>query len=805
MKTGSFLFVFVLQILFFVSFCTASREYIDFDFDWKFALGDFAAAHHPDFDDSSWRKLDVPHDWSIEGTFGPEYASGTGYSPGGVGWYRKSFYLSEANKGKQVTVEFDGVYCNSEVYINGQFVGRRPYGYSSFHYDLTPYLPEQGKVNVIAVRVDHSKFADSRWYTGSGIYRHVRLCITDKLHVAQWGTYVTTPKIDDDQATVMVETKIENKFAAVKDFTLKLDIVGPDGKIVATVSKQHTAQPNAAQTVESELTVPDRKLWSVDNPVLYQLKTSLIVDSAEIDDTITPFGIRYFNFDPNTGFTLNGLPMKIKGFCVHHDAGCLGAAVPDKVLRRRLEILKQTGCNAIRTSHNPPAPELLDMCDRMGLLVQDEAFDEFTPAKNKWIQGRNVGLPSRFGYAEYFDKWAVEDISDMVLRDRNHPSIIMWSIGNEIDYANDPFSDPALGEQYVSSHPSAKLMAVGGKQLVSVVKQLDTTRPVTAALANVKMSNAAGFSDILDIAGYNYQEQYYSADHKQYPNRVIYGSENGDGYTDWLAVKDNDYICAQFLWTGYDYLGEAAPWPERIFDGGVFDIATFKKPIGYWRQTLWSDKPTVYFITAEVPEENQQDPENTKPRRRRYAEHWNHTEGSKVELKACTNCEEIAFILNGNEIRSITGDQAKQGWITLTVPYEPGTIAAIGRNDGKEVCRWTSNTSSKPNAVTLSADTASIGADGRDVCHIVFKIVDEKGTRVYDAENEVTFTVTGPAKIIGIDNGRRDGAVNYKDNKHKAYEGRGLMIVQSDRTPGKVIITAESPDLKPATINLEVK
>ena len=806
MKTRSFLFVFILQILVFVSISTAAREYIDFDFDWKFALGDFPAAHHPNFDDSSWRKLNVPHDWSIEGPFGPEYASGTGYTPGGVGWYRKSFYLSEANKDKQVFIEFDGVYCNSEVYINGQFVGRRPYGYSSFQYDLTPYLPEQGKVNVIAVRVDHSKVADSRWYTGSGIYRHVRLCVTDKLHIAKWGTYITTPNIDETNATVQVETKIENNNAEPKNFTLKLDVIGPDEKIVATTSKDYSATQAQTQTINSELTVPDRILWSVEKPVLYKLKSAIIIDAAETDNSLTTFGIRTFKFDPNTGFTLNGQSMKIKGLCIHHDAGCLGAAVPDKVLRRRLQILKQIGCNAIRTSHNPPAPELLDMCDQMGFLVQDEAFDEFTPAKNKWIQGRNVGLPSRYGYAEYFDDWAVTDIQDMILRDRNHPSIIMWSIGNEIDYANDPYSHPSLGEEYISYHPSAEKMVAHGKELVNAIKQLDITRPTTAALATIKMSNAVGFPDILDIVGYNYQEQYYAADHKQYPNRIIYGSENGDGYTDWLAVRDNEYISGQFLWTGYDYLGEASEWPNRIFDGGIFDIATFKKPIGYWRQTLWSDKPVVYFMTSEVPDApTEPADEPTRPNRPKPAEHWNYNEGSKVELRACTNCQEVLFVLNGKEIRAINSDQAKQGWLNSTVTYEPGTITAIGRNDGKEMCRFTLATSNQPHAVKLIPDTPTILPNGKDVCHVVFNIVDDKGVRVYNAQNEVTFNVTGPARLIGIDNGKRDGAVDYKDNKHNAYQGRGLAIIQSDKQPGKVTITAESTDLQPATITLEVK
>lgn len=805
MKTQLNLSVFILFIILTGSLTFAAREYVDFDYDWKFALGESPTAYHPGFDDSSWTKLNVPHDWSINGPFGPEYASGTGYAPGGVGWYRKSFYLSEANKDKQVYIEFDGVYCNSEVYINGQFVGRRPYGYSSFNYDLTPYLPEHGKVNVVAVRVDHSKVADSRWYTGSGIYRHVRLCITDKLHVSNWGTFITTPDIQDKQATVKVETKIKNKYSSAKDFTLKLDVIDNDGKIVATSSKQYKAKRNSEQTINSELIAVDHKLWSVDNPYLYKLKSTLIVGTTEVDNSVETFGIRSFNFDPNKGFALNGKSMKIKGLCIHHDAGCLGAAVPDKVLRRRLEILKTVGCNAIRTSHNPPAPELLDMCDEMGFLVQDEAFDEFTPAKNKWIQGRNVGLPSRYGYAEFFEEWAVRDIQDMVLRDRNHPSIIMWSIGNEIDYANDPYSDPSLGGSYQSNHPSARKMVEHGKQLVDAIKQFDTTRPVTAALATIKMSNAVGFPEIFDIVGYNYQEQHYASDHKKHPNRIIYGSENGDSYPAWLAVRDNEYICAQFLWTGYDYLGEAPKWPTRIFNGGIFDIATFKKPGGYWRQSLWSDKPMVYFRTKEKITEKPSE-EGRPPRKSKPQEHWNYNHGSQVELTACTNCQEVIFALNGKEIRAINSDQAKHGWLSSVVTYEPGTLVAIGRNDGKEVCRYTLKTTHKPAAIKLSTDTLTLKADGKDVCHLIFNIIDKNGTRISNAQNEVTFNITGPANLIGIDNGKRDGAVDYKDNKHNAFEGRGIAIVQSQQNElGKVTIEAISPDLKPATVILEVK
>ena len=460
-RTAVAVAVIVLQLTAGVVFCSVgtkapcARTYIDLDFDWRFIKGDFLKAYSSRFDDSSWHMVNVPHDWSIEGPFGPQYASGTGYAPGGIGWYRKHFMLDLSLKSKYVMVEFDGIYCNSQVWINGQFVGRRPYGYSSFQYDLTPHVRFGNEDNLLAVRVDHSKVADSRWYTGSGIYRHVRLRVTDKLHIAHWGTFVTTPEVKDKQAAIKVETEVENTYRQAKAFALKLDILAADGRVVASCTDSGKIRSKAREKVISNLTIDNPQRWSIESPTLYRLKSAIQVNSQAVDESVTTFGIRTLTFDPNNGFFLNDRSIKLKGLCIHHDAGCLGAAVPDKVLERRLLLLKKLGCNAIRTSHNPPAPELLDICDRMGLLVQDEAFDEFTPPKNKWVDGWNVGVPARFGYGEYFDVWAVRDMHDLVRRDRNHPCVIMWSFGNEVDFANDPFSHPALGNDYRPHHPPA--------------------------------------------------------------------------------------------------------------------------------------------------------------------------------------------------------------------------------------------------------------------------------------------------------------------------------------------------------------
>ncbi len=781
------------------------RQYVDFDFDWRFQRGDNPTGFDPELDDTAWRVVQLPHDWSIEGPFGPEYASGTGYAPGGIAWYRKRFMLSPDLEGRQLAVEFDGVYENAEVWINGQLVGRRPYGYSSFQFDLTPYLDFAGE-NVLAVRVDHSKNADSRWYTGSGIYRHVRLRITDPLAVAHWGTFVTTPQVSDERATVAAETSVDNRHDRRRKVTFRWTILDPNGNQAAATTADATIDANSTANIHTELAIDNPARWSIDSPALYTLRTEVLDGAVPVDSTDTRFGIRTIRFDPDHGFFLNGQNLKLKGVCLHHDAGCLGAAVPAKVLERRLRLMKELGANAIRTSHNPPAPELLDACDRLGLLVQDEAFDEFTPPKNKWIRGRNVGRPARFGYGEYFHEWAQRDVQDMVRRDRNHPSIIMWSIGNEIDYPNDPFTHPVLGDEFRKTQPRAEQLVGPGKQLVQAVKQLDTTRPVTAALAQLHMTNEVGFPELLDVVGYNYQENRYAEDHQRFPRRIIYGSENGDAYGAWRAVTQNDYIAGQFLWTGIDHLGEAGPWPARISPAGLVDVAGFKKPDAWWRQALWSDKPLVY-LAAREPRNGDRPPSRRFrgwPGRERQ-EHWNWKEASPVRVDCCTNCPLVDLYLNGTLIKTLTSDDERQGWRTTELDFQPGTLEAVGRDGQQQLCRFALHTAGPPRRVQLQTDAAELAADGHDVAQLTIAIVDEHGIRVPDAENEVTFTVEGPVNLLGIDNGRIAGAVDYQDNRCDAYRGRGLAIVRSQRHPGTATIRASAAGLEPAELSITVK
>jgi beta-galactosidase len=785
------IFIFTLPPIY--SPAADARVTEDFDAGWLFSRGDFAAAMMPAFDDGGWRPLNLPHDWSSEGPFGAEYGSGNGYAPGGVGWYRKHFRLDANQKGRSVAVEFDGVYDWSEVWINGQFVGGRPYGFSSFQLDLTPFVKFGSDENIVAVRVDHSRFADSRYYTGSGIYRNVRLVITDKLRIAHWGVSVTTPKIKSGSAIVRVETAVENNSASGENFSLQSDVVAPDGKVVASVTTSKTAATNASRILVQEVKIPQPQLWSPESPSLYTLRSQIKTGAVVVDETLTPFGIRTATFDPDKGFFLNGKSLKLKGVCIHHDAGSLGAAVPEKVLERRLRSLKEIGVNAIRTSHNPPDPELLNLCDRLGFLVMDEAFDEFTPSKNKWVTGRNNGVPSRFGYGEMFAQWSVTDISDMVRRDRNHPSIILWSIGNEIDFANDPFSDPALGENYHPENPPAENLVACAKPLIAAVKSLDRTRPVTAALATVAMSDAVGLAQLLDADGYNYQESRYADDHKKFPKRIIYGSENSHQYAAWLAVQTNNFISGQFLWTGIDYLGEANAWPNRANGAGLLDLCGFKKPLGWFRQSLWSDQPMVYLCVS------------GGGGRRGFAgvENWNWPSNSTVTVLCFANCPEVTLALNGRIIGVKKLSEAVNGVLRWQIPFEPGTLKAVGRANGREVCDCVLKTAGAASRIELLPDATQLRADGKDVCHVEFRIVDENGVRVPNADAEVKFDLAGPAKIIGIGNGDLNSTEDCKTNTHRAFQGHGLAILQTTATAGGITLKATSPGLESASATLQ--
>jgi beta-galactosidase len=781
---------------------SSARNYLDFDFDWRFSKGDFPLATTPDYNDSGWSRVNLPHDWSIEGPYSPDYASGTGYLPGGIGWYRKSFQIDPSLKDKMIAIEFDGIYNNSEVWLNGHYLGKRPYGYSSFQYDLTEYVKFAPEINVIAVKVDHSQFADSRWYTGSGIYRNVRMRITDKLHIAHWGTFVTTPVIEQSNAQVKIETTVDNNDKEAKIFQLQSDIIDQQGNIVAGQKQSTNVAAGKNIVITQQLSVNNPHLWDINSPYLYQLKNTIIADEKIIDGTITPFGIRQFHFDPNSGFFLNGKNIKIKGVCLHHDAGCVGAAVPVKMWKRRLELIKQIGANAIRTSHNPPSAEFLDLCDRMGLIVMDEAFDEFTPGKNKWVKGWNAGTASKFGYNEAFEEWAVRDISDMVKRDRNHPSIILWSIGNEVDYPNDPFSHPSLGNSYKPQNPPAENLTKYGRILVKAVKDLDTTRPVTAALASVQMSNAVGFAQLFDVVGYNYQEKNYEKDHKDYPNRCILDTENKSSLSAWEAVEKNDYVAGQFIWIGFSYLGEATSWPNKAWNDGLFDLCGFKNPQGWFRQSIWAKESVVFLACQETQAINKEkqslDWKVLQPL-------WNWQNGKKINISCFTNCDEAELFLNGASLGKKSRDEAKERVLNWEIPFTAGSLKAVGKNNGRVVCEYILNTAGRPARIKLLTDTMQLAADGKDIAHIEFQIIDANNVVVPNAETIVKFNVDGPAEIRGIGNANTDSAESYGGTSHAAWLGRGLLILQSTKQPGTVTLKASAQALESDSITINIK
>ncbi|KQW51767.1 hypothetical protein ASC81_03910 [Pelomonas sp. Root405] len=782
----------------------AQRQEQLLDTGWRFSKTDPGAAMNPAFDDSGWRAVRVPHDWSMDEPFRADLGSGNGYAAGGIAWYRRSFTVDAAQKGRVARITFDGVYERAQVWVNGQYVGGRPFGYSSFQFELTPYLKTDGSPNVLAVRVDHSRQMDSRYFTGSGIYRDARLSFTDALHIAPWGSYVTTPKVSAAKAEVKAEAELINAATTARQFILRAELVAPDGRVVATRESQAQLAAGERRTLAQQLAVDKPQRWSLETPALYTLRQTVLVQGKLVDQTTTPFGIRSFRFDANTGVTLNDQPLKLKGVCLHHDAGSLGAAVPVSVLERRLQQLKDIGVNAIRTSHNPPAPELLDLADRMGFLVQAEAFDEFTPTKNKWIAGWNVGVPGRQGYGEVFADWGVRDVEDMVKRDRNHPSIVMWSVGNEVDYPNDPFSHPVLGAKYRPAAPPASDLVRWGKPLVDAVRRLDPTRPVTAAMASVEMSDAVGFGELFDVAGYNYQEARYAADHAKFPKRVIYGSENRHDYRAWAIVRDTPYISAQFLWTGFDYLGEAGRWPLRAADFGLFDLAGFMKPRGAFRASLWSNKPVVYLAAATASatqiasQSGQGTPLLDQQKRAKVTEHWNWPVGESIVVSAYANTPEVQLWLNGKLVSTQKAADAVEGILSWTLPFEAGELKAVGLKDGRAVAEFKLETAGPAARVELKR--VATGKDG--VEQIAFFVVDAQGRRVPDAAQKLRFEPVGPVEILGIGNGNLADVDDPRDAEHAVHEGRGLAVLRrtDHNTPARLRVSA--PGLSAAELAL---
>ena len=777
-----------------------SRTIQNFGKDWKFQLGDVSGAENSSFDDSGWRTLNVPHDWSIEGEFSKENPAspGGGALPGGIGWYRKSFKVSAEDLTRSVFIDFDGVYQNSEVWINGHSVGKRFYGYSSFRYELTPHLVAGD--NLISVKVDNSAQPNSRWYSGSGIYRNVWLVTTGKTHISHWGTFITTPEISDSLAKVKFVASIKSNLKEGQKLVLKTVIVDPSGKEVATGKMDTDGVKDSIFSTSFDFRIKNPVLWNLDSPKMYSAVSEVFVDGDLVDTYTTPFGIRSFEFTSENGFFLNGKNIKINGVCNHHDLGCLGAAINTRALERQMEILKEMGCNAIRTSHNPPAPELLDLADRMGFIIMDEAFDMWKKPKNK------------LDYSTVWDEMHKKDLQDLILRDRNHPSVMIWSIGNEIL------------EQWDSTG-----IAIA-KELAGYVRELDTTRPVTSATNDPKPYNFIIRSGELDLIGYNYHHQDFASFPETFPGQKFIGAETvsalmtrgvydmpseeirrwpvRDGWKGpkpnadntcssydnvsapwgstheetWKVIKKRNYLSGQFIWTGFDYLGEPTPywWPSRSSYFGIIDLAGFPKDVYYMYQSEWTRKDVLHVFP-----------------------HWNWKEGQIVDIWAYSNAEEVELFLNDKSL----GIQKKQGdelHLMWKVPFTPGTLKAISRTGGKEILVKEVKTAGAPAKLIVTADRSMIKADGNDLSFLTVDVVDENGVIVPNADNLVRFQLEGSGTIAGVDNGDPVSHESFKAPQRKAFHGKCLVVVQSGETAGTIKLTASSEGMPVTSVEIKI-
>ena len=765
---------------------TNLRTVSDFNFDWSFSLGDNQEWAQPSFNDSTWRKLHLPHDWSIEGQFSDKHPAGIwgGALPGGIGWYRKHFVVkSEEVKSEKFFLEFDSVYMNSTVYVNGKEVGNRPYGYSSLSYDITSYLNPQGEDNVIAVRVDNSQQPNSRWYSGSGIYRNVRLVTTGLTHVAWQGTYVTIPSVTDEEALVNVQ----------------VDVEAPEGTLYQIRNTVRDADGNKVASADGDqaLKIAHPHRWDIDTPYLYILTTEILVENRVVDRYETSFGIRTTEWDKDKGLILNGRPVKLLGVCLHHDLGCIGTAVHRRAIERQLTIMREMGVNAIRTTHNPPAPELLELCDEMGVLVMDEAFDTWQHHKAK------------YDYAAYFDDWHERDLRDFVRRDRNHPSVILWSIGNEIyeQSSNSPEEQDACRQ--LTTH------------LADIVKQMDGTRAVTSGTHAVFRENNIINSNSLDVIGLNYHDFGYDSLRTWHPTMPIVASETASALNSrgvyyqpstemrilpqmgaaaeaeptcqctaydmchalwdttcthedaWKVVRDHDFVAGTFVWTGFDYLGEptAYGWPARSSYFGIVDLAGFPKDPYYMYQSEWTNKQVLHLLP-----------------------HWNWNKGDSIDVWAYYNqADEVELFLNGQSLgcSAKTSERLHAFW--PRVAFEPGELLAISYKDGQEVARDSRCTAGPAKSLLLTADRPQIIADGYDLSFVTVEAIDQQGMPVPTADLMLDIKVTGAGELFGVDNGNAADTLCLKGNKMRLFNGKALAVIRSIKgQQGEAVLKVKS-------------
>lgn len=763
---------------------TQSRVTASFDHDWRFLKGDIPGAEQNQFDDARWRQLDLPHDWSIEGPVDEKNPTGQGggFMPSGVGWYRKHFTPSNDFRNRLVFVEFDGVMANSDVWINGFHLGNRPSGYVSFRYELTEHL-NVGQDNVLAVRTDTSREPASRWYTGAGIYRHVRLVSTDRIHISHWGTFVSTPQVSEKEAVVKVHAEVVNQSAAAKNVSLEVDLIDPNGKVIAS-RKTEPAEfaPNQTANLETEIRIERPQLWGVANGVLYKVVAKIRSDQKIVDDEIVPFGIREFHFEPATGFWLNGRNFKIKGVCLHHDGGAFGAAVPLAVWEHRLNELRKLGVNAIRTAHNPPAPEFLDLTDRLGFIVMDELFDQWTVAKNP------------YDYHLYFNEWSKIDLRDTVRRDRNHPCVIIYSAGNEIH-----------------DTPNAELGKTILRGLVDEFHRNDPTRPVTQALfrPNVSHDYDNGLADMLDVIGQNYREQEILAAYRQKPTRKILGTENTHELGQWLAMRDHPEYSGQFIWSGVDYLGEAGRYPRIANNSGLLYKTAMPKPIAFQRQSWWSDTPMVYITrrvarTPLAPTDPGYNPIDERRPQVLFSD-WTPKDLQPHEetVEVYSNCEEVELLLNGRSLgkQSRPKDDSPRQW---KVSFASGTLKAIAFNGGKIAATYELRTAGKPARIVLAADRKMVADSWDDAVFVNVLVVDENGTLVPDSEDVIKFKTEGAGFLAAVDSANSNSHEPYQAVERRAFQGVCLALLKGNAPRGKIKLTATSANLTSGVVEITV-
>ncbi|MEI7728659.1 MAG: glycoside hydrolase family 2 TIM barrel-domain containing protein [Verrucomicrobiota bacterium] len=767
-----------------------------FDYDWRFASGDVAGAEAPAFDDAAWRRVDLPHDFSIEGPFTAKDIKGApmnGYRPLGIGWYRKSFVTPPNLAGRRMWLEFEGVYCVAKVWVNGQLLTEHRNGYLGFACDLTPFLNPAGQPNILAVSADNRAPDTSRWYTGGGIYRHVWQMVSGDVHVARYGTYVTTPKITDAEARVDAQTEVWNESGADMPVVLTSEVLDPSGKAVASAKTELSAPKGGRVVFNQQFAVPQPQRWDLETPRLYRLVSRVRSGGQETDVYATTFGIREIRITPD-GFFLNGRRQFLKGFCIHHDNGCLGASAFDRAIERRLEIIKEIGCNAVRLSHNPHATAMLDFCDRMGLLVYDEAFDKWN---DQFYAGSGL-------WGKFWEK----DLTDFVRRDRNHPSVFIWSVGNEVW---DGMKAPDYGVNQL-------------KAMMEVVHKLEPSRPVTTALFPMRKDGGRSTTKdhpnwqsypphqmglVMDVMSANYMENFFTRDRLQYPELRYIASESSSkegGRPAWNSL-DRDHAVGLFYWGGINYLGEANKWPSKGWTAGFVDRTGFRRPASWDVQSYFSGKPMVHIMVLDNRPQASIIWNEVKTVQNQSQSHWNLAGQADVRVEVFSNCEEIELFLNGRSlgVKLRVGEPGVGPRLTWDVPFAPGALLAVARNGGKEVARHEIKTAGAPKALRLTPDRAELRDDGQDLSHITVEIVDAQGVVVPDAKQRIIFKVSGAGTNAGVDNDDPTTEEFFQGDQRTAFGGRALLVVRSKRQPGEIAVEATAEGLESANLKLQTK